>query len=110
MSQNKPPMNPQKDELEDNTTSDEYLRNMHMDIYFPFDKDKSFQRFKDYHNSLLDTLESELPSNRVEAVKPGELIPSDNDKVDVKWLPKMRDAGYNQAIEDIKKIIERQRL
>lgn len=57
-------------------------------------------------NQLLDELLGEMPQDRPQATKQDELIPFDGDKkVEMHWLRKCQDAGFNQCRSQVIEII-----
>ena len=59
---------------------------------------------------IVATLKAELldkmPKERPDATKQGELIPfNGKNAVEMHWLRKCQDAGYNDALDDVTKIV-----
>lgn len=64
----------------------------------------NLNRSKEALHSLLI---SKLPKKRPDAAKQGDLIPYDGDhRVEMDWLRKCQDAGFNQAIDDVKAVLD----
>lgn len=58
------------------------------------------------HYISRDEVMEKLPKKRPDAIKQGEIIPFDGKKkVEMHWLRKCQDAGYNQAISDMRQAL-----
>lgn len=62
-----------------------------------------YAAFEQATTAIEQDINKAMPKKRPDAVKRGEIIPFDgNKKVDMDWLRKCQDAGYNQALEELR--------
>lgn len=100
-------MNKQTDER-----LDEILAQAMFGDRFTLAQAQNIAEFKQARTEILkhyisrDEVMEKLPKKRPDAIKQGEIIPFDGKKkVEMHWLRKCQDAGYNQAISDMRQAL-----